>query len=202
MTPRIVRLGGAALVPALIAACGGGGEPATIDATVDTSSIDAAPAAPVTFRLSYQSDVPDSIFVQAGTEVGGQGWLAVLAPGGDMLTILDSCGLCDCAACGQCPVCGIGQPVVTELPRGASIDWTWDARVFTAGTCAASSMACETAATLAPGAYVARFCWSATSDGVGPGHHVGPLQCADEPFVYPPPAGPVVPVEHVECACG
>ena len=86
---------GAVVVGALIACSGGGGASAVDAVTIDTPVV--APD-PVTFRLSYQSDVPDSIYVQSGTEAGGQGWLSVRpAGGGPALVILDDCGRCDCA---------------------------------------------------------------------------------------------------------
>ena len=155
------------------------------------------------FRLSYDSDVPDSIFVQSGTELGGQGWLTVHPAGGGDLRILGDCGRCDCDACDPCAVCGAGLPEVIEIPRGGHHDWTWDTRAYADATCPTTGGACEAAAVVAPGAYVATFCWSFTSDGVGVGHHVGPLTCADEPFVIPvTPPGPPTVVEHAFCACG
>lgn len=179
------------------AACSDGGARAQPDA-----ALDAAAGGAITFRLSYDSDVPDPIYVQSGTEVGGQGWLTVHpAGGGAPLDILDDCGVCNCGACDPCPVCGIAQPQVDAIARGAHLDWTWDATTFAAGTCTTGGRACEQPTPLPAAAYLARFCWSLTTDGVGPGHHVGALTCADQPFTYPLAAG-APPVEHHECACG
>lgn len=200
MNAMITRasIGAAAAVGLALAGCGGGQDQPVIDAP----TLDAAPPEAITFRLSYQSDVPDSIFVQSGTGAGGQGWLTIHpVGGGPALAILDDCGLCDCASCGSCPVCGQAQPEVTELARGTALDWSWDVRVFERETCSTSNLTCERATFLAPGDYIARFCWSLTSDGVGPNHHVGPLVCADEPLVFPRPAA-APPIEHAECACG
>jgi hypothetical protein len=188
----------AVLALAGLGACGEG-DASSVDAALDAAADAPVVPGPLIFRLSYRSDVPDSIFVQSGTELGGQGWLSVRTPGGDALAILDDCGRCNCDACDPCAVCGAGLPEVTEIPADGHLDWTWDARVFGAGTCPTSGMACEASTPLAPGAYVARFCWSWTSDGVGSGHHVGPLVCRDEPFTFPPAAQPI---EHEECACG
>ena len=176
--------------------CGGGG---TDVLSVDASD-DAVAAGPVTFRLSYQSDVSDSIFVQSGTEFGGQGWVRVRTVAGTDLPILDDCGRCDCASCDACAVCGVGRPEVTAVASGAAIEWTWDGNLFNSGNCPMTGIGCETAVPLPAGNYVAVFCWSWMSDGVGPDHHVGNLTCGDVPFVYPLPAATVV--EHHECACG
>lgn len=182
---------------ALLAACSGGSEPE--DTAID-AAIDSATTGAVTFRLSYQSDVPDSIFVQSSTEAGGQGWLTVRTAAGAPLDILDDCGVCDCGQCGACPVCGLAQPEVVEIAHGAHLDWTWDAVVHALGSCSAGGPSCEQPQALPAGSYIARFCWSWSSDGVGPGHHVGPLTCADQPFSWPLPAA--APVEHALCACG
>ena len=181
----------------ILAACGSSNDEPVIDAAVDAPLTGGS----VRFRMSYQSDVPDSIFVQSGTELGGQGWLSVRSPGGSDLAILDNCGLCNCDSCDPCPVCGAGQPEVTEILRGGHLDWTWDGHVFALATCASGSNACEDARMVPAGRYLAHFCWSFTSDGVGPNHHVGPLTCADEPFMLPD-ALHAEPVEHALCACG
>lgn len=177
--------------------CGGGDDAAAVDAAVDGP----LPGS-LTFRLAYDSDVPDSIFVQSATGFGGQGWLTVRPVGGAELAILDDCGRCNCDSCDPCAVCGVGLTEVTEIPRGGHLDWTWDTSVFGAGTCAGTGGSCERATPLAPGAYLARFCWSFTSDGVGVGHQIGPVTCADEAFSFPPAASPPPPIEHAECACG
>lgn len=186
------------LVVVLLAACGDDRAVVAVDATPAPDRL--------TFRLSYRSDVPDSIYVQDGTEAGGQAWLTVRPVGGDALAILDDCGRCDCASCDACAVCGIGLPVVVEIPHDTHLDWSWDTAVYRPGTCPTSGQSCEHAEPLPAGDYLARFCWSFQSDGVGPGHHVGPLTCADEPFPFPPPAesppAPPPPIEHAFCACG
>lgn len=191
LAPRLLA------VLCLVAACSGGDH---ADPVID-AAIDAPPGSTsVTFRLSYESDVPDSIFVQSGTESGGQGWVTIRTAAGAPLTFVHDCGVCNCDECGACAVCGIGQPVVTEIGRGMHLDWTWDARLFAAGVCPGNGLACETGSALPAGNYVARFCWSWSADGVGPGHHIGPVSCADEPFTWPLPAA--APVEHALCACG
>lgn len=186
--------GSAALAIAFLAACGDGSQAPPIDAPPTPTTL--------TFRLSYRSDVPDSIYVQSGTELGGQGWLTVRTLAGVDLTILDDCGVCNCDSCDPCAVCGAGRPEVTEIPRDGHLDWTWDTRVFGPGTCAGTGGTCEASTAIAPGPYLARFCWSTTTDGVGPGHHVGALTCAEEPFDVAPAGPPPAPVEHEECACG
>lgn len=180
---------------AALAGCGDDQGPGTVDAAPTPTSL--------IFRLSYQSDIADSIYVQGGTEAGGQAWLTVRPVGGDALPILDDCGVCACADCGACAVCGLGLPVVVEIARGAQLDWIWDASVYHPATCPSSSLGCERAEPLPAGAYLARFCWSWEADGVGTGHHVGPVTCADEPFAFPPPAAsPPAPITHAVCACG
>jgi hypothetical protein len=180
---------------ALLAACG--------DDDGAAPSIDAAPAATsVTFRLDYRSDVPDSIFVQSGTEAGGQGWLTVRDGTGDTLAILDDCGVCNCDACDPCAVCGVGRPEVTEIPRDGHVEWSWEGTVFSSTTCATGGLGCEAATPPPAGSYSAHFCWSTIADGVGPDHHVGPLTCADQTFELTPAGPSPATVVHEECACG
>lgn len=184
-----------------LAGCGGDDDGGVIvDAAVGTP--DAPLSERVVFRLAYDSDVDDMIYVQTGTEAGGQGWLRVLDGAGSELRILDDCGQCNCDQCDPCAVCGAGLPVVTAIPRGGSVEWSWDYRVFGGGTCATTGQSCEAASLVAQTSYTARFCWSYTASGVGTGHQVGELVCANEPFTFGPQPPAEQQVLHEECACG
>lgn len=142
------------------------------------------------FRLRLVSDVPESVYLQASGMSGDPEWIGVRDASGAALAMFQPCELCACTECLRCGVCGMARPVVAEVVANSAYDLAWDARVFPRGNCGAST-SCYRALDLAPGPYVARFCWADAVDGTGPGHQVTGVTCADVPFVFPVAGGVV-----------
>lgn len=183
--------------PRVDAATPDGGRESPDSAVVESDA--ETPTTTLTFRLSFRTDAaPESIFVQESTESGGPAWLTVQTPDGRTLHIVDDCAICGCDECGSCPVCGAAQPVVVEIPAPTSHDFVWDAVTHPREACGAGQ-SCERVAPLPPGHYVAVMCYSTTSDGVGPDHHVGETTCDSVEFDYPDADGLV---ERSVCFCG
>ncbi|WP_373047461.1 hypothetical protein [Vulgatibacter sp.] len=147
-----------------------------------------------TFELRRAASAGDAIYVQRSSEAGAPAWLELRAPDGTAVRFVEPCDLCPCDACG-CGVCGAAMPVVDELAPGASISFDWDGAFFPRSTCPGSSVACVDESPATAGTWTARFCWSTTTDGVGNGHHVGALDCAEATFRVPA-AGTTV--AHIE----
>lgn len=161
------------------------------------------------FRLSFRSDVggADAIYAQESTSSReGPGWLSVRTSSGAPLELVGRCDLCECSAsstsCSSCPRCGPPPDLVRALSgSGEVIEHHWDLLVHETGTCDAGELAlCAATPTLAlPGDYVATFCWSDTSTGVGLGQTIGASSCQDVPFRLPDEDGVV---EDAVCFCG
>ena len=168
------------------------GIPAGDDGSVTSST-------PVTFRLKYEfsagvaTDPPcnNELFVQTQGDRGFQGYVTVIDPKGAEVPIIPDCALCFCPSEDWQNTCDSrSAPTVAKLAFNDSVDATWSGTTWPLTfNCASDNRSCQAAAVAASGAYLARFCYAGTSDGVGTGHHVGATTCDDVPFDFPSATG-------------
>jgi hypothetical protein len=201
---------------AMLAGCGASTSPLveTVDVdgglAVDAGRRDAGPSTDgLVFRLVFRSDVgsADTFYVQEATSAReGPGWLTVRTAAGANVELEGRCDICDCptsgGSCLDCPRCGPPPDIVRGLSGvGDVIEHRWDLRVHDTGTCASVELAlCSAAPTVAPpGDYVATFCGSGTTSGIGPGQVIGTPECVDVAFHLPDDDGIV---GDVVCWCG
>lgn len=202
----------------LLGACGASTSP-LVEAPVDAGGADAGrldggadagpPPVGLVFRLSFRSDVgaADVLYAQeSSSSREGPGWLSVRAADGTALELTGRCDLCECpasgTACLSCPRCGPPPDIVRALSgAGGSIEHLWDGRAHTTGTCDLGELALCAAppASAPPGDYVATFCWSGTTSGVGLGQTIGISSCDEVPFHLPDADGII---EDAVCFCG
>ena len=175
---------------------GGGSSDAGPDGGEGGSSVGGSAPTSTVFRLSFISDIPESIWANE-TDVAWDGghWLSIYR-GGTTIRKAKACEICSCDQCPNCPVCGAPCPTATEIASGAHLDWTWSGLEYPSSTCPASpSDTCLAETVAPPGDYVAWFCWGTGFDGTPPcPAEVTDVVCAEVPFQHPDPDGLV---EHV-----
>jgi len=161
-------------------------------------------ASAVTFRFSFRTDAsPEFIFLQTvDASFGEPDWVRVRSLDGDPLQVHQGCA-CACSSCPACPVCEAPIPETRRLRDGGeTVEWTWDGLVHPAGRCAGGGTVfrCVDAIPLAPGRYLADFCWSWTGTGrIGEILDPASITCESVEFAYPPADGIVA---HEPCFCG
>lgn len=153
------------------------------------------------FRLRYDSDVEDqTVWAQSG---GGQPWVTVIDSFGNNVFIDADCGQCSCDSCGNCPLCGFAPAAVTQFGGVfGPMERTWDLTTHPPGRCASSpgsNIACQEYLPLAPGRYIARFCFGYRTVETREGHFVEQPVCNEVGFEWPTTNNVV---EYYHCDCG
>ena len=172
---------------------------ADADAVPDVADVaditDTTPAPwPVRFVLHFISDVPgEELYVAAWDAAYSSGHWLSLSYDGSPFQKADSCGVCQCDDCPACPVCGAPCMAATPLVAGSSVEYLWDGRRWTGGTCPIAPPAtCEQAENGPAGPYAARFCFGTAVGGTPPcDETVLNITCQDVPFTLPDPDGRV-----------
>ena len=149
---------------------------------------------PITFRLHFISDIPESVWVDV-TEpswTGGGHWLTILRDDEPVRKAHD-CAFCPCDECTGCGVCGAPLPAVEELATGGTVEWVWDRAEHLIEDCSGpGSTPCLAPSTAPDGAYVARFCWGLAVEGTPPGPaEVRDVHCGETAFELPAAGGVV-----------
>ncbi len=142
----------------------------------------AAVPAPVSFGISYTTDIPESVWVQSGDDLGLPGWVDVRDDDDLPVWLFDRCDIPICDEGGG--ACGQALPQVLDVTQGGyggQVFVTWDGHrraLVASGDCLERVPA-------PPGDYVARFCfgWSVTEPG--PGGEVLDPWCEEVPFTLP-----------------
>ena len=148
----------------------------------------------ITFSIGFITDVPTSefMYVQTSDENGWQQWVSVL-DGSQTVPLQGKCTICPCDVCVNCPLCGPAKTKTVQVPSHSSVSWTWKGKIWPEHRCADPSsgadIACQDQGTLAPGKYIARFCYG-IGDDQGPFPTEVP-SCNDVPFTYPVDGGVV-----------
>jgi len=174
---------------------GGGSVP---DSGVDDAGDDAGPPPnTILFRLSFISDVPESIWVNQTDSawLAGGHWLTITR-GGATIRKAPACEQCMCDACPNCPICGAPCPTVDEVASGSSVEWEWSGLEYPSVPCPADqSQSCQQPTTAPAGSYSARFCWGLSYEGTPPcPAEITSEACQEVPFTVPDPDGLV---EHL-----
>lgn len=186
----------AAVLAALLAACGTTGLEGTPDAPLDAPvdpvvdpptdpGID-PPGPGITFEISFITDVPgyEHLFVQASDAMGHQTWASI--PG---QALQWRCDLCQCDECSGCAVCGPAETIVERVAAGDSTRWTWDGTLHPLATCTPGpggpEEPCQETGRLDAGTYTARFCWAAGPEDAFPDGWIPDPVCDTVTFDYP-----------------
>ncbi len=157
-------------------AAGSGGRP---DAGPDAASCDAAPPAPVQFRMRSEGGDYCINYCQSV-------WVTIFREGSDVpLAVTHSCT----ASCSQCQP--IACPAIACIapqhlkPEGET--YTWDGTLWEQGHCGPQMIACISQSCGTPkGKYIARMCAYKSTSDAGPFCMSASTQtCVDVPFDYP-----------------
>lgn len=179
---------------------GAGASAAQPDASAEpttTTTTSTPPPTTVLFRLSFISDVEESIYVDETSPswLSTGFWLGIVWPDGVNARKAPACELCMCDSCPNCPVCGAPCDTVTEIPTGESTEWLWDGMRYRTAECPSAPEPCQQPEAAPAGSYTAEFCWGLTYEGELPcPAQVVEVHCADVSFTYPDSDGLV---EHV-----
>ncbi|RMG15335.1 MAG: hypothetical protein D6729_12545 [Deltaproteobacteria bacterium] len=152
---------------------------------------DAGPGAPLLFRLSFASDIPEPIYIDVTSSGGfGPAFLTLYQGAGadaPKVRFESDCAVCPCdSGCTGCPLCGAPLPFVVAIADGDAYDYTWDLRVHPLESCAEDAV-CQSEEAAAAGPWQAEFCWADEATGEGPEQQlIGPLRCERVPFDLPP----------------
>ncbi|MBI5501994.1 MAG: hypothetical protein HY907_17250 [Deltaproteobacteria bacterium] len=168
--------------------------PADTDAAEVPADADASAGPwPVTFRLRFISDIPESVWVAAWDAAYPSGHWLSLSRDGAGFRKSPACDICMCDDCPGCPVCGAPCMEAVELRDGGSVEWFWPGFEYAQITCPAAPPAtCQEERAASAGAYAARFCWGASVGGTSPcNEEILDPQCADVEFALPDPDGVV-----------
>lgn len=153
-----------------------------------TTTTTSPPPTTVLFRLSFISDVDESIYVDETSPswLSTGFWLGIVWPDGVSARKAPACELCMCDSCPNCPICGAPCDTVTAISTGGSTEWLWDGMRYPTAECPSAPEPCQQPEAAPAGSYTAEFCWGLTYEGTLPcPAEVVDVHCADVSFNYP-----------------
>jgi len=165
------------------------------DVAVDDVPPDELPGPGITFILSFITDIPgyEYLYAQQSDMSCHMTWIGV-HDGAGGYPLEHDCAICLCDECASCAVCGACLQVVAAVAGGESISYEWDGTVWATGMCSPypdEDWTCEIPGALAPGDYLARFCFAVAGPSAFPDGIIPDPWCEDVRFTYPVPGGVV-----------
>ena len=165
------------------------------DIAVDDVPPDEPPGPGITFILSFITDIPsyEYLYAQQSDMSCRTTWIT-LRDGARSFSMAHDCAICPCDECASCAVCGACMQVVIPVAGGERVTYEWDGTVWNMGMCSPypdEDWGCEYTSALAPGDYLARFCFAVAGPNAFPDGIIPDPWCEDVPFTYPVPGGVV-----------
>lgn len=165
------------------------------DVAVDDVPPDELPGPGITFILGFITDIPgyEYLYAQQSDMSCRMTWISVWS-GTSSFSMEHDCAICTCDECASCAVCGACLQVVVPVAGGESVSYEWDGTVWNMGMCSPypdEDWGCEYTTALAPGDYIARFCFAVAGPGAFPDGIIPDPTCEDVRFTYPVPGGVV-----------